>query len=120
MHIPLAELLAMYGSTTLVREWAGRMRAAWASHCAEAAEGSGNIGAWLTCDAATRWRATRRWPRRHRRGQPAAPEYLIWLRVQLYKLRMAPRTPAAPMTPPLPWLPRHQPAWEAIYQAVIG
>ena len=53
VHIALAELLAMDGSTTLVREWAGRMRAAWAVHRAEAAEGGGNIGAWLNGDAAT-------------------------------------------------------------------
>ena len=52
VHIALAELLAMDGSTTLVREWAGRMRAAWAVHRAEAAEGGGNIGAWLNGDAA--------------------------------------------------------------------
>ena len=52
VHIALAGLLAMDGSTTLVRQWAGQMRAAWAVHRAEAAEGGGDIGAWLNGDAA--------------------------------------------------------------------
>ena len=78
----------MDGSTTLVREWAGRMRAAWAVHRAEAAEGGGNIGAWLNgdaakavaCDAAMAPVVT---------GEinPAALEDLVRLCVQLHKLR---------------------------------
>jgi Domain of unknown function (DUF222) len=61
VHIPLAELLAMEGSTALMREWVAAARAAWAAHRAEAAEGGrSDGGAWLdgsdaravTCDAA--------------------------------------------------------------------
>ena len=88
VHIALAELLEMDGSTTLVREWAGRMRAAWAAHRAEAAEGGGNIGAWLdgdaakavACDAAMAPVVT---------GEvnPGALEDLVRLCVQLDKLR---------------------------------
>ena len=87
VHIPLAELPAMDGSTTLVREWAGRMRAAWAARRAEAAEGGGNIGVWLNgdaeavaCDAATAPVVT---------GEvnPAALQELVRLCVQLHRLR---------------------------------
>ena len=39
VHIPLAELLEMDGSTTLVRQWVTAMRAAWAAHRAAASEG---------------------------------------------------------------------------------
>ena len=52
VHVPLAELLEMDGSTALVRQWVGQMRAAWAAHRAGAAEGGGQIGAWLDGDAA--------------------------------------------------------------------
>ena len=38
VHIPWP-LLAMDGSTALVREWAGQMRAAWAAHRAAAGDG---------------------------------------------------------------------------------
>ncbi len=36
MHIPLAGLLGMDGSTALVNEWVTAMRAAWAAHRAAA------------------------------------------------------------------------------------
>jgi hypothetical protein len=45
VHIPLAGLPGMDGSTTLVHEWVTAMRAAWAAHRAAASEGGGNIGA---------------------------------------------------------------------------
>jgi hypothetical protein len=52
VHIPLAELLQMEGSTTLVQEWVASMRTGWAAHRAQAAEGGGDGGAWLDGDAA--------------------------------------------------------------------
>ena len=52
VHIPLAELLAMEGSTALVREWVAAARTAWAARRAEASAGSGDGGAWLDGDAA--------------------------------------------------------------------
>ena len=88
MHIPLAELLAMDGSTTLVREWAGRMRAAWAVHRAEAAEGGGDIGAWLNGDAAKAVACDAAMaPVVTGEVNSAAPEELVGLCVHLHRLR---------------------------------
>ena len=88
VHIPLAELLAMDGSTTLVREWAGGMRAAWAVHRAEAAEGGGNIGAWLNGDAAKAVACDAAMaPVVTGEVNPAALEELVRLCVQLHRLR---------------------------------
>ncbi len=87
VHIPLAELLAMEGSTTLVQEWVTAMRAAWAAQRGEASEGGG-IGAWLdgedaravACDAATAPVVT---------GEvnPAGLDEMVRLCVQLHELR---------------------------------
>ena len=98
VHIPLAELLEMDGSTTLVKEWVTAMRAAWAAHRAAASEGGGDIGAWLdgdaaravACDAAIAPVVT---------GEvnPAALDDMVRLCVQLDKLRHgAPDGTAAP------------------------
>jgi hypothetical protein len=88
VHIPLAELLAMDGSTTLVREWAGQMRAAWAVHRAEAAEGGGDIGAWLNGDAAKAVACDAAMaPIVTGEVNPDALEDLVRLCVQLDKLR---------------------------------
>ena len=88
VHIPLAVLIDMDGSTTLVKEWVTAMRAAWAAHRAAASEGGGDIGAWLdgdtaravACDAAIAPVVT---------GEvnPAALEDMVRLCVQLDKLR---------------------------------
>ena len=88
VHIPLAELLEMDGSTALVRQWVTAMRAAWAAHRAAASEGGGDIGAWLdgdaaravACDAAIAPVVT---------GEvnPAALDDMVRLCVQLGKLR---------------------------------
>ena len=78
----------MDGSTTLVREWAGQMRAAWAMHRAQAAEGGGNIGAWLNGDAAKAVACDAAMaPGVTGEVNPAALEELIRLCVQLDKLR---------------------------------
>ena len=52
VHISLAELLAMRGSTALVQTWVTQMRAAWAAHRAAASAGGGDLGAWLDGQAA--------------------------------------------------------------------
>ncbi len=123
MHIPLAELLEMDGSTTLVRQWVTAMRAGWAAHRAAASEGGGDIGAWLdgdaaravACDAAIAPVVT---------GEvnPAALEDLVRLCVQLDKLRRH-GTPegdgtddAADAGAPADT----SRAWEAIEQAILG
>jgi Domain of unknown function (DUF222) len=87
-HIPLAELLAMEGSTALMKEWVGQMRAVWAAHRAQAAESGSDGAAWLdgdaagavACDAAMAPVVT---------GEPnlAAIDDLIRLCVELDKLR---------------------------------
>ena len=121
VHIPLAELLEMDGSTTLVRQWVTAMRAAWAAHRAAASEGGGDIGAWLdgdaaravACDAAIAPVVT---------GEvnPAALDDMVRLCVQLDKLRHgAPDgdggTGAEGQVPV-----DTTRAWEAIEQAIVG
>ena len=121
VHIALAELLEMDGSTTLVRQWVTAMRAAWAAHRAAASEGGGDIGAWLdgdaaravACDAAIAPVVT---------GEvnPAALDDMVRLCVQLDKLRHgAPDgdggTGAEGQVPA-----DTTRAWEAIEQAIVG
>ena len=120
VHIPLAALLDMDGSTTLVKQWITAMRAAWAAHRAAASQGGGNIGAWLdgesaravACDAAIAPVVT---------GEvnPAALEDMVRLCVQLDKLRHGAPAPGGAGAE------GHVPAdttraWKAIEQAVIG
>ena len=120
VHIPLAALLEMDGSTALVREWVTAMRAAWAAHRAAASEGGGNIGAWLdgdparavACDAAIAPVVT---------GEvnPAALEDMVRLCVQLDKLRHRAQDQGG--TGAGGGVPADTTrAWEAIEQAVIG
>ena len=121
VHIALAELLEMDGSTTLVRQWVTAMRAAWAAHRAAASEGGGDIGAWLdgdaagavACDAAMAPVVT---------GEvnPAALDDMVRLCVQLDKLRHgAPDgdggTGAEGQVPA-----DTTRAWEAIELAIVG
>ena len=121
-HIPLAELLDMDGSTALVKQWVAQMRAAWAAHRAEAAEGGGDIGAWLggdaakavACDAAMAPVVT---------GEvnPAALEDLVRLCVQLHKLRHGtPDSDGTDDTVGAGAPADISRAWEAIELAVIG
>ena len=111
VHIALAELLAMDGSTTLVRQWAGQMRAAWAAHRAEAAEGGGDIGAWLNGDAAKAVACDAAMaPVVTGEVNPGALEDLVRLCVQLHKLRHGTPdgdgTGTPPVPPPVPGRPR--------------
>jgi HNH endonuclease len=88
VHISLAELLAMEGSTALVQAWVSQLRAAWAGHRAAASAGGGEPGAWLdgqaaaavACDAAMAPYVT---------GDvnPAALDDLVRLSAQLYQIR---------------------------------
>ncbi len=122
VHIPLAELLDMDGSTTLVRQWVSAMRAAWAAHRAAAAEGGGDIGAWLdgdaaravACDAVIAPVVT---------GEvnPAALEDMVRLCVQLGKLRHGAPDGGDDGTGAEGQVPADTTrAQEAIEQAVIG
>ncbi|HEV3289012.1 MAG TPA: DUF222 domain-containing protein, partial [Streptosporangiaceae bacterium] len=88
VHISLADLLRLDGSSALLEEWTSRVRAQWAGHRAKASAGGGDGGAWLdgdaagamTCDAAMAPIVT---------GEvdPAALEDLIRLCVRLDRLR---------------------------------
>jgi hypothetical protein len=61
VHISLADLMRLDGSSALMEEWAAQVRAQWAAARAAASEGGGDGGAWLdgetavafTCDAST-------------------------------------------------------------------
>jgi hypothetical protein len=51
-HISLADLMLIKGSSALLEEWTGNLRARWAGHRAAAAEAGGHQGLWLDGDAA--------------------------------------------------------------------
>ena len=88
VHISLADLLLLDGSSALQQEWTAGVRAQWAAHRAAASAGGSDGGAWLdgeaaaavACDAAMAPIVT---------GEvnPAVLEDLIRLCVQLDKLR---------------------------------
>jgi hypothetical protein len=59
VHISLADLMRLDGSSALLEEWTAQVRARWAARRAGASEGGGDGGPWLdaaaaaiTCDAA--------------------------------------------------------------------
>jgi Domain of unknown function (DUF222) len=52
VHISLADLMRLDGSSALLDEWAAQVRARWAARKARACEGNGTEGAWLDGDAA--------------------------------------------------------------------
>jgi len=128
VHMSLAELMVLEGSSALLEEWTARVRALWAGHRAQASAGAGDGGAWLdgdaagavACDAAMAPFVT---------GEvnPAALEDLVRLCVELDRVRHHPRTgsggtgtddgdgggPGAPA-------PDTTRAWEALERAIIG
>jgi len=52
VHISLADLMRLEGSSALLEEWTAQVRAQWAARRAGASEGGGDGGAWLDGDAA--------------------------------------------------------------------
>src|SRR5712691_2097989 len=52
VHVSLADLMLLEGSSALLGEWTARVRSQWAAHRAQASEGGGDGGAWLDGDAA--------------------------------------------------------------------
>jgi hypothetical protein len=52
VHVSLADLLRLEGSSALLEEWTAQVRARWAARRAGASEGGGSEGAWLDGDAA--------------------------------------------------------------------
>ena len=126
VHVSLADLMALDGSSALLQEWSSRVRAQWAAHRAEASAGGSDGAAWLdgdaaqaiACDAAMAPIVT---------GEvnPAALEDLVRLCVQLDRLRHHARTGQDDtgtggdrgQDAPGPGTTR---AWDALEQAIIG
>ena len=52
VHISLADLMRLEGSSALQQEWTSRVRGQWAARRAQASVGAGDGGAWLDGDAA--------------------------------------------------------------------
>jgi len=52
VHISLADLMVLDGTSALQEEWTARVRAQWAAHRAAGSQGGGDGGAWLDGDAA--------------------------------------------------------------------
>jgi hypothetical protein len=128
VHISLADLMLLEGSSALQEEWTSRVRAAWAAHRAEASAGSGDGGAWLDGDAAAAVACDAAMaPFVTGEVNPAALDDLVRLCVELDRLGRhgtvddtsagggtgaggGTRTPAPDTTR----------AWEALEQAIIG
>jgi hypothetical protein len=87
-HISLADLMLLDGSSALMQEWTARLRVQYVGHRAEVSVTGGDGGAWLdgdaadaiACDAAMAPIVTSE-------VNPAALEDLVWLCVQLDRLR---------------------------------
>jgi Domain of unknown function (DUF222) len=52
VHVSLADLLRLEGSSALLEQWSAQVRSQWAARRAGAAEGGSDGGAWLDGDAA--------------------------------------------------------------------
>ena len=106
VHVSLADLMRLQGSSALLEQWTVQVRARWAARRAGASQGGG--GAWLdgdaagavTCDAAMA-------PVVAGEVNADALDELVRLCVELDRHR---RAPAAD----------HARAWEALERAVIG
>ena len=93
VHMSLADLMVLEGSSALLEEWTSRVRAQWAGHRAEASAGGGDGGAWLDGDAAAAMACDAAMaPVVTGDVNPAALEDLVRLCVQLDRLRHHPRT----------------------------
>ena len=122
VHVSLADLMMLDGSSALMQEWTAQVRAQWAAHRAAASMSGSDGAAWLdgdaarafTCDAALTPVVT---------GDvnPAAVEDLVRLCVQLDKLRRRHHDGTAgdgtAQGAPGPDTTR---AWDALEQAIIG
>ena len=52
VHVSLADLMRLDGSSALLEQWTAQVRARWAARRAGASQGGGDGGAWLDGDAA--------------------------------------------------------------------
>jgi hypothetical protein len=91
VHISLADLMVLDGSSALLEEWTARVRALWAGRRAEASAGGSDGGAWLDGDAATAMACDAAMaPIVTGEVNPAALDDLVRLCVQLDRLRHHP------------------------------
>ena len=122
VHISLADLMVLDGSSALLEEWTSRVRALWAGHRAGASAGGSDGGAWLDGDAATAMACdAATTPIVTGDVNPAAFDGLVRLCVELDRLRHHPGTGTGDgdgdQSAPAPDTTR---AWEALEQAIIG
>ena len=125
VHISLADLMMLEGSSALLDEWTARVRALWAGHRAQASAGGDDGGAWLDGDAAAAVACDAAMaPFVTGEVNPAALDDLVRLCVELDRLRHHPGagsdadgTAASGQGTPGPDTAR---AWEAIERAIIG
>ena len=93
VHMSLADLMMLEGSSALLEEWTSRVRARWAGHRAAASAGGGDGGAWLDGDAAAAMACDAAMaPVVTGDVNPAALDDLVRLCVELDRLRHHPRT----------------------------
>ena len=117
VHISLADLMVLDGSSALLEEWTSRVRAQWAAHRAEASAGGSDGGAWLDGDAATAMACDAALaPIVTGDVNPAAMDDLVRLCVQLDRLRHHHAGDGGQGAP----APDTTLAWEALEQAIIG
>ncbi len=119
VHVSLADLMMLDGSSALLQEWTAGVRAQWAAHRAAASMGGSDGGAWLDGDAAAAMTCdASAMPVVTGDVNPAALEELVRLCVQLDRLRR--HSGAAGDGGPGAPAPDTTRAWEALEQAVIG
>ena len=88
VHISLADLMVLEGSSALLQEWTAGLRARWAGHRAGASAGGSDGGAWLDGDAATAMACDAAMaPIVTGEVNPAALDDIVRLCVQLDRLR---------------------------------
>jgi hypothetical protein len=117
VHMSLADLLRLDGSSALQEEWTAQVRAQWAAHRAAASETGSDGGAWLNGDAAEGIACDAVMaPIVTGDVNVAALEDLIRLCVELDHHRVAADAGAEPGSP----APDTGPGREALEQAIIG
>ena len=128
VHISLADLMVLDGSSALMEEWTVRVRAQWAGHRARASVGGGGGGAWLDGDAAETVACDAAMvPFVTGEVNPGVLDDLVRLCVQLDRLRHRhgydggdPTGSDSTGTGPAADTPDTALAWEALERAVIG
>ena len=118
VHVSLADLLMMEGSSALLEEWSAGVRAQWAAHRAAASMGGSDGAAWLDGDAAAAMACDASvTPVVTGDVNPTALDNLVRLCIQLDRLRHHHCDDSSGQGAPAPDTTQ---AWESLEQAVIG